>query len=119
MVNEIENTYEFEVELEDGTKEILKVSRLTTRSKYRLGMKAFQLEKADQDDMGILLIDAVLPGLLDRKGGKSVTVSSLMLLTGKIFEMDGENLFGKDWQKKVLTNQVPEVKKKRGRKKKG
>lgn len=112
-MNEIEMSYPFDLELEDGTKETIKVPRFTTRMKYKLGMRIQHLKVLKEEDIAEVLIDMVLPGLMDRSGEKAPTMLALGTLTSKIIDMDGETIFGRDWQKKLH----PE-KKKRGRKKK-
>lgn len=117
-VKEIENNYEFEMQLEDGTVEIIKVPRVSTRIKYKLSLAIHRLgPKASEDDLAEILIDRLLPGLMDRMGSKTPTMISLGLLTAKIIEMDGDTIFGAGWEKKSKKSLPKGVKKTKTKKK--
>lgn len=118
-VKEIENYYEFEMELEDGTVEITKIPRVSTRIKYKLSLAIHKLgPKAKEEDLAEILIDRLLPGLMDRVGSKTPTMISLGLLTAKIIEMDGDTIFGAGWEKKSKRSRPRGVKKTKAKTKK-
>jgi hypothetical protein len=120
MAINLENYYEFECELSDGTTETLKVPRVTTRIKFKLGMAINKLGKdAEDEELAELLIDRLCPGLMERVGPKSPTMAALGNLFAKIVEVDGDMIFGSYWRKKSKKSPRKAVKKKQsGTKKK-
>ena len=120
----LEESYEFKLDLEDGSHEVIRIPRFSTRLKSRLLIKSMSSGgRITIEDIGEWLIDNMLPGLLDRKAGKSPTYASLSGLITKILIVDGESIFGKDLGKEVKKLKTPQEKvvkkgKKRGRKSK-
>ena len=114
--NQIENTYSFELELESGKKENIRIPRVTTRLKYRLGLGIHRMDNASEEDLAEYLIDKLVPGLMDRIGLNSPTMESLGKLTTRIIDMDGDTIFGKDWEKKAQAILKKGAKKKKKKK---
>jgi len=115
----IENYYEFDLELTDGSTEVLRVPRVTTRAKFKLGMAIQKLGKdIDDEALAELLIDRLCPGLMERVGDKSPTIGALGALFVEIVNVDGDSIFGPNWRKKSSTSLKGAVKKKKTAKKK-
>jgi hypothetical protein len=125
---DLETSYPFELELEDGTKEPITIPRFTTRMKFKLGLKFQKIYESkqvmDDEEAVAMILDLVTPGLLNRKGMKVPTMLSLNTLIMTILSKDHEQIFGKKPENKPMPE--PESKKvetlektaKRGRPKK-
>ncbi len=119
-LKELEIYYDFECELSDGSTETLRIPRVSTRMKYRLGIAIQKMGKeVKEEELSEILIEMLCPGLMERYGDKSPSIPALGLLVAKIIDIDGDSIFGKDWKKKLPQNLKKAVKQTKKREKKG
>ena len=100
-VESLESEYEFEVELANGTKEVLTIPRVTVRMSAKIAFSVESKGFISPEGMAMELLELLVPDVLDRTGGKAPIISSISALGAKIIEMDGETLFGKNFRKKL------------------
>lgn len=119
---QIFDSYEFEIQCMDGTKETVDIQMISSMARYKVAIAVNKLDKeADLEDLGGVFLDSIVPELMERRGAKSLTAISLIILAKKLVDVEGDGIFGKGWltkttpKKKKTTGKKSKAKKKRGR----